>query len=330
MQINKHIPVLDTLRGIAAMSVCLYHFICTTINFIDNKTLLTVFDNGKLDVHMFFIISGFVIPWSMFSSGYTLRSFFRFLFKRFIRLEPPYIASILLALTVLILKNNIPGLGTPEPIPSASRIFLHLGYVIPFVDGYSWINQVYWTLAIEFQYYLSIALLFPLLIHPMAWFRFVFYGAAIAPTFTTGPAFLPHWLPVFLLGILVFLKFSERISDPEFYIVSAVAFGAICYNIEIASMLVCLFTYCMILMFTNFSNGVTRFFGNISYSIYLIHPLVGASLVNYFSHRVDTSTGKLLVVLIGVAATVLSSYIMYLLIERPSKKISSKIKWKKE
>ena len=312
------------------MSVCLYHFICTTINFIDNKSLLAIFDNGKLGVHMFFIISGFVIPWSMFSSGYTLTSFFRFLFKRFIRLEPPYIASILLALTVLILKNNFPGLGTPEPMPSVARIFLHLGYIIPFVDGYSWINQVYWTLAIEFQYYLSIALLFPLLIHPLPWFRFVFYATAIAATFVTGPDFLPHWLPVFLLGILLFLKFSDKISDLEFYTVSSVTFGAICYNIELASMIVCLFTFCMILLFTNFSNKATRFFGNISYSIYLIHPLVGASLVNYFSHRVDTTIDKFLVLIAGVAATILSSYIMYLLIEKPSKKISSKIKWRKE
>jgi peptidoglycan/LPS O-acetylase OafA/YrhL len=42
----------------------------------------------------------------------------------------------------------------------ARELFAHLGYLNGFF-AYRWGNSVYWTLAIELQYYLVIALVFP-------------------------------------------------------------------------------------------------------------------------------------------------------------------------
>ena len=199
-----------------------------------------------------------------------------------------------------------------------------------FLKGYKWLNQVFCTVSIEFQYYISIGLWFNLIINPKSIFRFLFYIMIFFVQFLASSSFLPYWLPVFLIGILLFLKFADKISSVEFYSVCAVSFGFIFFHIGIASGFVCMFTFCMIFFLSNFSNKITRFFGNISYSIYLIHPLIGASFVNYFSHNAHTLMSKLLVVAAGVCATVFSSYIMYLIIEKPSKKISSNIKFKKE
>ena len=47
---------------------------------------------------------------------------------------------------------------------SAFQLLLHLGYLNAFFN-YDWSVALYWTLAIEFQFYLSIGLLFPLISH---------------------------------------------------------------------------------------------------------------------------------------------------------------------
>ena len=81
----------------------------------------------------------------------------KFLLKRLLRLEPPYMFSILLAIIVITLRIIL--LKINDVNFSLTQIFLHVGYLIPFFEDYKWINQVYWTLAIEFQYYFFLLLL---------------------------------------------------------------------------------------------------------------------------------------------------------------------------
>ena len=56
---------------------------------------------GWLGVEVFFVISGFIIPYSMLHAGYEfLWHFGRHLVKRIIWLEPPYLASIAVVLVL--------------------------------------------------------------------------------------------------------------------------------------------------------------------------------------------------------------------------------------
>lgn len=59
--------------------------------------------NGYTGVYISFVISGFIIPYSLHRGGYTLRNFGRFLIKRGIRLYPPYLISI----PVTVLAANL-------------------------------------------------------------------------------------------------------------------------------------------------------------------------------------------------------------------------------
>src|SRR3989344_379820 len=102
---NRHIPILDSLRAIAALSVCFYHFVCGPIDFITNEGVLDFFSFGKYGVQLFFVISGFVIPWSISSSNYEIKRYFHFLLKRFLRLEPPYIFSIILVVILFSVRK---------------------------------------------------------------------------------------------------------------------------------------------------------------------------------------------------------------------------------
>ena len=215
-QISSHILVLDSLRAFAALSVCLFHFVCTTTGFISTQWVLDIFSIGKYGVQLFFVISGFVIPWAMFNAGFKFKYFFKFLAKRLSRLEPPYIFSIILVLTVLWARQNILGLQNDHIRISLNQVLLHFGYLIPFFENYQWLNPVYWTLAVEFQYYFFVAIVFIPLIQSNLFVRIGFYSAIILFSFIGSPSFLLYWLPVFLLGILVFLFLSEIICKIEF------------------------------------------------------------------------------------------------------------------
>ncbi|MFN6038957.1 MAG: acyltransferase family protein, partial [Bacteroidota bacterium] len=142
------------LRGVAATLVCFYHFIYTTTDYFTNKILLSMSSYGKYGVQMFFVISGIVIPISMINGKYNYSSIFKFFAKRMLRIEIPFIVSIILAIIYLNLRNFIPTSYKIDLTPSFSDFILHLGYLVPFFDNAKWINPVYWTLGIEFQYYL--------------------------------------------------------------------------------------------------------------------------------------------------------------------------------
>jgi peptidoglycan/LPS O-acetylase OafA/YrhL len=324
---SSDVPVLYSLRAIAALSVCFFHYVCTTTGLFHNKYLLAAFSPGKYGVEMFFVISGFVIPWSMYNGGYTFKKFFTFLFKRLLRLEPPYIASLITVIIILLLREKY----IEHPQTSAitvTRVLLHFGYMIPFFTKYTWLNQVYWTLAVEFQFYFFMAFVYLPLVKGKLWGRIIFYAAVLCSAYFFNNEFLPKYLPFFMLGIILFLKKTEQMTTAEFYISSAIMILACIYKFHYAPTLYATFAFIAIAFFEKKDNKITHSLGEVSYSIYLFHPLIGATLVNVLSHNTHTPVMKALLVLAGIAVTLISAYIMYWLVERPSKRLSSKLKYR--
>jgi len=324
---NSNIPILDSLRAFAAISVCLFHFVCTTIGYIETQWVLDSFSIGKYGVQLFFVISGFIIPWSMYQANFKLKNIFKFALKRLTRLEPPYIISIVLALLILFVRENFLNVENNHIAVSFNQVFLHFGYLIPFFENYQWLNPVYWTLAIEFQYYFFIALLFLPLINSNLVYR-ILVGLCIAGlSFVGNEKFLFYWLPVFYIGILTFLFKIDFIKKREFYLSLFFLLSFCFYKYPIASVIYMAIPVIAILFFTNYKIAVFNFFGKMSYSIYLIHPLIGASIINLLSHHYYGTFSKILVILTGLVVTLISSYIMYLVVENPSKKLSASIKY---
>src|SRR3712207_6761977 len=103
MRENARVEGLDLLRGVASLGVCLSHL--ATFDFPTPTghfylALKSSLRYAWLAVEAFFVISGFVIPYSLHRAGYRLGSYPRFILKRIIRLDPPYLAAI--ALIVLL------------------------------------------------------------------------------------------------------------------------------------------------------------------------------------------------------------------------------------
>jgi peptidoglycan/LPS O-acetylase OafA/YrhL len=325
---NFQIPVINTLRGLAASLVCFYHFVCTTINFISNKTVVNVFHYGEKGVQIFFIISGIVIPLSMIAGHYKYSSFLKFIARRFVRIEPPFLVSLLIGIAYLTLRNYIPGSAQADLTPSVKEVVLHIGYLIPFFEGTHWVNPPYWTLAVEFQYYLFLALAFPLVLNSKIILRCIFYILIIIPSFFYfTPAFFPHWGIYFLLGILYILYKKELIKIAEYWVMTLIAAGLVFYFLGVTDLIVAAFTLSVIHFFPNLESAAGRFLGKVSYSLYLLHSIIGSAFVNFMSHRVSGSFQKILVVLGGFALSVFSAWLMYLIIEKPSQNLAKKIKY---
>lgn len=322
----QYIPVINSLRGLAAVVVCIFHLICLPLNFLEDTALYNFAPYGKYGVQIFFVITGVVIPISLIKSKYKYFLFWKFIYKRLVRIEPPYIFSILVGLVLLLLRNHTLS-GIPHAVPSVKNILLHIGYLIPFVKGEQWFIIVFWTMAVEFQFYIMISLLFPLLINRKLIIRLISYVLVFSlALMLKSTIYAPAWMPVFMMGTIYISYRSAKITLPEFTFVLLVSiiFSTILHSFIITAIAV--FTLVIIHFFSNFQSKLGNFFGRISYSLYLTHTIFGAATINLLVPYVSLIYVKLLVVLLSFAVSILSAYFFYLWIEKPFQKYAAQLK----
>ena len=88
------------------------------------------------------------------------------------------------------------------------------------------------------------------------------------------------------------------------------------------------FSFFVILYFGQIKLKIGDFLGNISYSLYLFHSLTGMVILNYFAHTVTLPIVKFVLIIIAVLFSIAAAYLVYRLVELPSKNFSSRIKYK--
>lgn len=96
---TKFFVPLESLRGLAALVVVIYHAVWT-----NPVTALHFFQNGSLMVDFFFVLSGFVIFHSYGRKLRSLTDILRFLFLRIGRLYPLHLAFLLVFLAIEVAK----------------------------------------------------------------------------------------------------------------------------------------------------------------------------------------------------------------------------------
>lgn len=326
---SGQIEIITELRGFAAACVFLFHLVCVSNGYISGEYLRAVFQYGKYGVQFFFVISGFVIPYSMLRADYRVSDFFRFFQKRIVRIEPPYL--VILALTVLFLYvRSIADPGRPAgQMPSWQQVMLHIGYLIPF-SRYGWLSIVFWTLAIEFQFYLLFSLAYPVFVSGR-WLRWGIYALLTATCFLSRDAGLFfYWSPIFLMGIHTALLKLKRIGIVEYWLTIAILFGVIVYRLGWPTSLFALSAILVIYFQPDIKSRLLHFLGNISYSLYLSHTLIAFFIINLGIRFTKHGYQKIFFVTLAVAATLFFSYLLYRFVEKPAKKWAAAINYRHE
>jgi len=273
---SQVLPQIVLLRALASLAVCFFHLACgNAALFPQANALKQVSGYGYLGVPMFFIISGFIICYAM-PGNYGIRDFKTFAAKRIVRIDPPYLASI--ALTILLFCVSAP-FNHYDFHFSAKNLLYHVSYLNNFNLGVYY-SPVYWTLGIEFQFYLLIGLLFPYLARSET-------SVAAGILLLSLACFLPAgnfkvivtYLPVFGAGIAAYFYLAAKtLRTPVYLFVQACCLALISLS-GLPTLLTCLLTL-HIIHYWRRHHRLIRFFSRISYSLYLTHTLIGGRCVN--------------------------------------------------
>lgn len=323
----SRIQSIGALRGLAALSVAWFHF-TQGGGLLQDGWLKASGAHGWLGVEVFFVISGFIIPFALYRTGYRFPSHAgRFLLKRAIRVDPPYLAAILLALALWYLSSLAPGFEGPAPAVDPIQLLLHLGYLNAFF-GYPWAIVVLWSLAIEFQFYLLISAAFPLVAHSSARIRLCSLTALCGSAFLIPDGTLVfHYLGLFVLGIATFTKYVGLTSLRAYLLTLPPLFAVAAATTGIAAAAAGLLTALTIAFVRLPRYAPLAFLGAISYSIYLVHVPVGGRVINVGARFASDAASQVAVLASAFAVTIAAAYFMYRFIERPAVKWSSALKY---
>ncbi|HMI62850.1 MAG TPA: acyltransferase [Puia sp.] len=328
-QQSGQIEIITLLRGIAATLVFLFHLVCVSGGYISGATLHSVFFYGKYGVQFFFVISGFVIPYSMMKAGYQLRDFPRFFQKRIIRIEPPYLCVVFLTVCFLYFRSVFGFDRGSMELPTWPQILLHIGYLIP-LSGYRWMSIVFWTLAIEFQFYLLFSLTFPLFVRGPWPRRGLYLVLIIASIVVPNGGFFFCWSPIFLMGIHTALFKMKKVNNLEYWVTIALLSAVVFHDLGWVTVIFAIIAVLAIYFEPQIRSRLLHFLGNVSYSLYLSHTLIAFAIINLGVRFTKNIYQKCFFVSLAVAATLLFSYLLYRFIEIPAKKWAAAIRYQHE
>ena len=320
---------IDLLRGLAALAVCWFHL--TGSAGPADPAIVASGRYGEFGVDVFFVISGFVIPFSLQRSGYRLGDFWRFLLKRVARVDPPYLASVAVAIGMAHLVSLVPGSRAVFRMPSAEQVLLHVGYAVPFVRSAEWLNPVFWTLAVEFQYYLVIGLAYPLIASRREAVSLLTTGVLlVSSALLPQKEFFPAHAALFVLGIYIFRHRAGLSAFGVLLAVVCVALVAATVMRGVPAAVAGALAAVAILTERSWARRplppALLLLGSISYSLYLLHWPVGIDAVAASRRLLPPFPGTdLLARLVGLVASLVAAYAFYRLIEKPAQRVASRV-----
>jgi peptidoglycan/LPS O-acetylase OafA/YrhL len=326
---KSDISSIILMRGIASLMVCFFHFSYGNKKYLpEDNVIRLVGQCGRSGVEIFFIISGFIIPYSMFIKKYTLKNIGSFFLKRAIRIEPPYIISIFIVLALGYISSIMPGYSGKPFSLDWMNVAGHVAYLNAFT-GDDWLLPVYWTLAVEFQYYIIIALCFALLISEKQYLRYLFFIPFVALVLLKPmlPFFIVSFTPYFMIGILLFQFYCSIISAKECLLLLMITTAILFYNDGVLLTAIAAITVLLIVLIKKI-HPFFLFLGTISYSLYLIHIPIGGRFINLFTKLSGGSIlSKEIIIFAAIAFVLPVAYLYYRLVEKRFKNMASGIKY---
>ncbi|WP_440637773.1 acyltransferase family protein [Bradyrhizobium sp. PUT101] len=338
---HKRLAFIDTLRGIAVLSVLVQHVFEVIVEkhptgayYWPIHDVFGYYMNfGRFGVVLFFFVSGFVIPFSFPDSATPVRDF---AISRFFRLYPAYWTSLLVGLvTMQVLQSQSYPLGQVVANVTMLQTFVNIPNLWVF----------YWTLAIELLFYAGCTILFAMGLLNQR-FTAVTIVAAAALVGTTAALLVENRtvssvmevglnLSAMFLGkiirdtviggklrwthvavcTLLYAIFAATLSDRRF---GGVYHENFFYSYSIGSAYVC--AALVFIAFAVFGERMAwrpmAFVGVISYSVYLMSPFVIVVIHRLFWFG-DGPLGWSIFMVAILALSILVSWMTYTFVEKP-------------
>jgi peptidoglycan/LPS O-acetylase OafA/YrhL len=336
---SRRIPELDGIRGLAALTVVAAHYFGEVPHGVSALTV------AWLGVDVFFVLSGFLIG-SIILEQHDSPNFFRtFYLRRCARIVPVYAAVCVLTLFAAAATAGRAWSDTPFP-PGVYTVF-GANFIMSATDsaGDAWLRPT-WTLDVEEQFYLVLPLLIwmaprkllPSLLIAL-WASATLLRVAFMPSHSMAAlVLLPCRMDFLLAGVmLALLRRSVQLSRYMTMLrlsplVAAVAllllragFGANAFTIfggTIASLGIAGFLgaiLCGAPEASRYGSSALRYFGRISYCLYLVHqPIAGLLHGLLLDSTPDIgSVPAFAVTLLAVAASIGLATASWTWLERP-------------
>jgi peptidoglycan/LPS O-acetylase OafA/YrhL len=301
---NIRISVLDSFRAIAILTVVFYHYFYRWNDPVQPYSGADYFHYGFKGVPFFFMISGFVICYTLESTnGFKL-----FWKKRFIRLFPSMlVASIFTFVFLLLFDNN----QIFEDSNHFRNLITSLTFLPPNVfdwisgtkNHFSYLNYSYWSLWPEIQFYFLSSIIY---FSDRSNFRrnfvtccfalVILYFFILYLNFNQNKTIekvinlfnLIKFLPFFLSGSLFYIIYRKKESCVSVFLV-LILFMIINFSLSGPELITtaimfflffCFIYYPKLLFFLE--NRILINIGVSSYFLYLIHEYTGVVWIRNF------------------------------------------------
>ncbi|ADV28826.1 acyltransferase 3 [Pseudoxanthomonas suwonensis 11-1] len=335
------IPSLTGLRGVAALMVVLYH---ANESFIRASGYASphIF-HGRLFVDLFYVLSGFVLCHVYVTDTRSI-SWRKFFAARVARVYPLHVLTALLGAAGLYALSKMSGQGLPPELTIGQAIReLTLTQAMPFIwKDLIW-NSPSWSISVEFYTYVLIFPIIYIWLHRVrpstsvlisgtlmaALIPFLFF-ADIHPARGAGAflrasiGFLAGWStwlvwkspakrlrPSTVLAVMVALfagtQFYPTSLDDPWYVLPlmpVLVYGIAGMTSPLDRIL---------------SGRVLSYLGLVSYSVYLIHPLILKATQVVFSRMGLFQYGMGLFIAVSLALIIPCSYVSWRFFELPSR-----------
>ena len=351
---NRILNSIQVLRGIAALSVVLYHYgfyLVPTGGDVNARP----FSWGGIGVDLFFVISGFIMVIVTHNSGSGFNATKSFMINRLSRILPVYYVILLFAFFTNGAMSTFHYEEKVQNLISALTFSPYMHETAPMYILADGLFNVRWTLSYELYFYVafSACLLFSRKLIPLAlWFItpvaicFLSIGNITFSTkgynfdsvfieFITNPIILEFGMGI-VTGLL-YLRLSKNGRAPHIIMTTslvALVITGIGTNILTMYNLLSGFAFSLLVLALSLSEKFFHsqwirfvvFLGNISFSLYLIHNPLASFMSKKVEKYIPGMMHSALGVTIMLMAAILAACISHKYLEiRLSKFIKSKI-----
>jgi peptidoglycan/LPS O-acetylase OafA/YrhL len=322
----KLIPFFENAKVIAALSVSLFHFLKHSDHtglLIDHpaKWLEKCIEILFATVFIFFAISGYVIPAHLKKNKYSIDQIVPFLVRRMIRIYIPFLVCIL-AYILLDFVFKFINLETFQL--NVNQLLANITLTVNFTHS-TFYNPIFWTLAIEVQFYILIAFVYPLLSKLTNQFEFILLGILIAfiGYFFKDVRFVFCYFPMIFSGYFLLLFENKQINFPT--VCGIILLQIIVIGFTFSVIVSVIFGLFLAGYFVRFKKVIWPQFALKTYSFYLFHGLLGGTFLYFTARHVHSNVAIISVVFLAVIFSILGSWLTFYLFEKPALRFSKRI-----